>query len=72
MIKRNASRDLLKPKPIGKHMRLLTVCYFPQPKSRRPVPWIRLSGLWLEQAGFTPRSAIRVRVMPDCLVITKE
>lgn len=72
MIKRTASPDLPKSESICKHVRLLTVCYFPQPKPKRPVPWIRLSGLWLEQAGFTPRSIIRVRVMQDCLVITKE
>ena len=35
-------------------------------------PWIRLRGHWLRKAGFTPRAKYRVRVMTDCLVITKE
>ena len=72
MSKRNASRDTPQPKPIGKQVRLLSVSYIPQPKPRHPIPWIRLSGMWLEQAGFTPKSPIRVHVMPDCLVILKE
>ena len=37
-----------------------------------PAPWIRLSGRWLEQAGFLPRSRVRVRVMRGCLVITTD
>lgn len=36
----------------------------------RPVPWIRLRGLWLRQAGFHPHSRLRVRVAHRCLVIT--
>ena len=35
-------------------------------------PWIRLRGLWLAKAGFTPETKVRIRVMTDCLVITKE
>ncbi|WP_374519352.1 SymE family type I addiction module toxin [Undibacterium squillarum] len=27
---------------------------------------------WLQQAGFTPQSRIRVRVMNGCLVITRK
>lgn len=50
--------------------RFLTVSFYPEAKPR--VPWIRLRGLWLQQAGFTPQSRIRVRVMTGCLVITKE
>jgi toxic protein SymE len=42
----------------------------PEPRPR--IPWIRLRGLWLAQAGFTPQSRIRVRVMNGCLVITPE
>lgn len=51
-----------------KQERFLTVTLYPQPRPR--IPWIRLCGLWLEQAGFTPRTRIRVRVMRECLVIT--
>jgi hypothetical protein len=50
--------------------RFLTVCLYPETNPH--VPWIRLRGLWLRQAGFTPKSRVRVRVMPGCLVITKE
>jgi hypothetical protein len=28
--------------------------------------------MWLQEAGFTPHSRVRVRVMKDCLIITKE
>ena len=35
-------------------------------------PWIRLRGHWLKKAGFAPRTKYRVRVMTDCLVITKQ
>ena len=70
MTKRDQSKDAHATKVRAKQERVLTVSFYPQPL--RPVPWIRLCGLWLEQAGFTPRSRIRVRVMTGCLVITKE
>ena len=38
----------------------------------KPVPWIRLKGLWLQQAGFEINEKIRIRVMKGCLVITAE
>lgn len=38
----------------------------------RPVPWIRLRGLWLRQAGFEVNENVKVRVMKGCLVITTE
>ena len=53
-----------------KQERFLTVQLYPQPRPR--LPWIRLRGLWLEQAGFLPQARIRVRVMRGCLVITTE
>lgn len=53
-----------------KQERFLTVSLYPE--TNRKIPWIRLRGLWLQQAGFTPRSRVRVRVMCGCLVITKE
>lgn len=60
------------PPPEMPHLqdRHLTVSLYPE--SNPHVPWIRLRGLWLRQAGFTPESRVRVRVMPGCLVITKE
>jgi len=60
--------------------RWLTVGKFPEVRSKVGVdpdhhaykPWIRLHGLWLREAGFTPQTRVRVRVMPGCLVITTE
>ncbi|RZI40964.1 type I toxin-antitoxin system SymE family toxin [Herbaspirillum sp. HC18] len=54
---------------MGAHQ-FLTVSICPEPCPH--IPWIRLRGKWLYDAGFTPRSRIHVRVMKDCLVITKE
>lgn len=53
-----------------KQERFLTVQLYPEQRPR--LPWIRLRGLWLQQAGFTPQARIRVRVMQGCLVITTE
>jgi Toxin SymE, type I toxin-antitoxin system len=53
-----------------KQERFLTVSLYPETRPRSP--WIRLRGLWLQQAGFTPQSCIRVRIMQGCLVITAE
>jgi hypothetical protein len=50
--------------------RILTVSLYPEAWPH--VPWIRLRGMWLQEAGFTPHSRVRVRVMKDCLIITKE
>ncbi|MCR8934792.1 MULTISPECIES: SymE family type I addiction module toxin [unclassified Pseudomonas] len=38
----------------------------------KPVPWIRLRGLWLRQAGFEVSEIVKVRVMKGCLVITAQ
>jgi hypothetical protein len=54
----------------NKQERFLTVQLYPEAKPK--IPWIHLRGLWLQQAGFTPQSRIRVRVMNGCLVITRE
>jgi len=54
----------------NKQERFLTVQLVPEAKPK--IPWIRLRGLWLQQAGFTPQSRIRVRIMNGCLVITRE
>lgn len=53
-----------------KQERFLTVQLYPERRPRKP--WIRLRGLWLEQAGFTPQTRVRVRIMHGCLVITIE
>ncbi len=53
-----------------KQERFLTVQLYPERRPRKP--WIRLRGLWLQQAGFTPQARIRVRGMQGCLVITTE
>jgi len=70
MAKRDDTRDGLAPEGIGKQERFLTVALYPEASPR--MPWIRLRGLWLLQAGFTPQTRIRVRVMRGCLVITAE
>lgn len=54
----------------GRQERFLTVQLYPEAKPK--IPWIRLRGLWLLQAGFTPQTRIRVRIMRGCLVITSE
>lgn len=36
------------------------------------VPWINIQGQWLEQAGFSIHTPIKVRVMEGCLVLTTE
>lgn len=42
------------------------------PSPAKPVPWIRLRGLWLRQAGFEVSEIVKVRVMKGCLVITAQ
>jgi toxic protein SymE len=34
------------------------------------VPWLKLSGKWLEQAGFDPGQRVRIEVQHGRLVIT--
>ncbi|WP_416136243.1 SymE family type I addiction module toxin [Aquabacterium sp. A7-Y] len=36
------------------------------------VPWIRLSGRWLEAAGFSIQARVRIRIMAGCLVLTTD
>ncbi|ELI7922620.1 SymE family type I addiction module toxin [Yersinia enterocolitica] len=38
----------------------------------QPAPAITLKGCWLEGAGFKTGTALKVRVMPGCLVITAQ
>ncbi|WP_211465968.1 SymE family type I addiction module toxin [Collimonas silvisoli] len=46
-----------------------TVGLYPGAASKKP--WIRLYGLWLTEAGFTPQTRIKVKVTSGRLVITK-
>lgn len=39
-------------------------------KTSTKVPWIRMQGKWLEEAGFEISKSIRIRVMAGCLVLT--
>ncbi|MBB3214080.1 hypothetical protein FHW67_003390 [Herbaspirillum sp. Sphag1AN] len=66
MAKQNHTRKISASQN-SKQVRFLTVQL-----SNSKVPWLRLHGLWLQQAGFSPRSRVQVRVMDDCLVITRE
>lgn len=34
--------------------------------------YLPLQGQWISQAGFTPSMPIKIRVMPDCIVITTQ
>lgn len=38
----------------------------------RAIPWIRLSGVWLEQAGFAVGQALTVKVRRKLVVISAE
>lgn len=69
MAANNDTRKKPKPKNQTFQERSTTVIKYMEKEVH--YPWIRLRGLWLEKAGFTPRTKIRVRVMTDCLVITK-
>ena len=69
MAVRNHTRDGTTPQG-NKQERFLTVSLYPEAIPR--MPWIRLRGRWLQQAGFVPQARIRVRIMQGCLVITTE
>ncbi|HED33727.1 MAG TPA: type I toxin-antitoxin system SymE family toxin, partial [Gammaproteobacteria bacterium] len=43
-----------------------------QPTKEMRVPWIRMQGLWLQQAGFVINAPVTVRVMEGCVVLTLE
>lgn len=70
MAERHHTRVVPVPERITKQVRFLTVALYPGPFRR--LPWVRLRGLWLEQAGFSPQMRVRVRIMPGCLVITTD
>lgn len=69
MAKRNHTRDEFASTNRVQE-RFLTVALYPEAQPH--IPWIRLRGMWLQQAGFTPKSKVKIRVMTDCLVITRE
>jgi hypothetical protein len=63
----------------GGQERHITVSSMLYEKKRKPeqrhalpdkVPWIRMQGKWLEQAGFDIHTRVRIRVMFGCLVLT--
>ncbi|WP_169788057.1 SymE family type I addiction module toxin [Caldimonas brevitalea] len=71
------SRKLLK------HERYISVCATYQTYQRAGnglhtetvetrVPWMRLSGKWLEAAGFAIRARVRIRITDGCLVLTTD
>ena len=70
MAKPDNTRNNPKPSNQTHQERSATVGRCPDNPPR--TPWIRLRGLWLEQAGFSPKTKVRIRVMTDCLVITKD
>lgn len=63
-----------------RHLKVSTALYAYKSKvsgpgrqiQRTPVPWIRIQGKWLEQAGFTIHTRVRIRVMKGCLVLTTD
>jgi len=42
------------------------------PSKEMCVPWIRMQGRWLQQAGFVINAPVKVRVMHGCVVLTIE
>ncbi|WP_016968535.1 SymE family type I addiction module toxin [Pseudomonas fluorescens] len=71
-----AKADHTSPDPITERRLKIAADFYPANDKdndyARPVPWIRLRGLWLRQAGFEVNENVKVRVMKGCLVITAE
>ncbi|WKB54342.1 SymE family type I addiction module toxin [Eleftheria terrae] len=66
---------------LEKNERYLSVngAFLPYDRSRQPasvadtpVPWVRLRGKWLRDAGFEVDTQVRVRIMAGCLVLTTD
>lgn len=60
-----------KPETGTSTIRCYTVGYVSDAKYR-PLPSITLKGHWLEEAGFGTGTPVNVRVMQDCLIITRQ
>ncbi|KAA8993529.1 type I toxin-antitoxin system SymE family toxin [Affinibrenneria salicis] len=56
---------------ISQSERYLHVGYRPN-KGNVSTPAINISGKWLQEAGFSTRQPLKLRVMPGCLVITAQ
>jgi toxic protein SymE len=52
--------------------RRYTVGYIRDWKTHEPSTSITLKGNWLDDAGFTTGTKLKIRVMPGCLVLTAE
>ncbi|MEI2264964.1 SymE family type I addiction module toxin [Erwinia sp. CGal63] len=60
-----------KPEIATSTTRSYTVGYVSDAKYQ-PLPSIHLKGHWLGEVGFETGTPINVRVMPDCLIITRQ
>ncbi|AUX71693.1 endoribonuclease SymE [Erwinia pyrifoliae] len=50
--------------------RSYTVGYVRDSGTFEPFPAVTLKGGWLREAGFDTGTAVNVRVLPDCLILT--
>lgn len=62
-------RPRRRQRPANFRPRQMKVGYHSNTRSGEPVPFLRMSGLWLEQAGFEIDTNIRVTVESQRLVI---
>lgn len=72
----SASRSTTKNSCQERQIKVTRAYYDYKPKDASPYqsgqyrPWIQLKGKWLEQAGFSVDTPVKVRVMEGCLVLT--
>ncbi|MEN4913471.1 endoribonuclease SymE [Erwinia amylovora] len=52
--------------------RSYTVGYVRDSGTFEPLPAVTLKGGWLREAGFDTGTAVNVRVLPDCLILTAQ
>lgn len=52
------------PKNWAKHL------HYPKCPPPTPYPWIKLAGLWIEDAGFVPGQRVKIAVERERLIIT--
>jgi Toxin SymE, type I toxin-antitoxin system len=55
----------MNPKPV----RILKIYNIKKSRYRKTVPWINLSGMWLNEAGFAIGQEIKVTIRKQLLVI---